>query len=256
MHRGAWYFHSKCKIVLIHGCVRAIVLTTIFLTGPFMSAACITALALRPFSCRVDTVLRKKQPAWYLVDQLLTIEQRPVFPFLPTSRAKFHSFIRHFSALPLDQEYFHPFKYDLGRPKLRCKHIASVQIGFLLSTCAIFRLWNSTRLYQDSVLQMHYFFTEHFFFNFQFLQGLPGDICAHQYSSGYLSTLNIWFCTSHLLQRHTGLAMSRLWLLHSFLPNLMPISDRHPNVQSTRQVRRSGLELGGYAPSQLLPTWL
>lgn len=101
--------------------------------------------------------------------------------------------------------------------------VFGIQLNYIKTQCC-----------KRNIFLLHVFF---FAAHFQFLQGLPGDLCAHQYSSGYLSTLNIWFCTSHLLQRHTGLTVSREWVAPSQLPT-------KPNARFWQASQRTKHETG------------
>lgn len=164
MHRGAWYFHSKCKIVLIHGCVRAIVLTTIFLTGPFMSAACITALALRPFSCRVDRSFAQKTAC--MIPGGPAVDHWTMACFsLPTHLQSKVSFLHStFLSTPLGSRILQPFQIRFGETKIAMQ-------TYCISTNRIFvtHMCNFSSLEFSSIISRLSAANASFFYSFFFL---------------------------------------------------------------------------------------
>lgn len=184
-----------------------IVLMITILTVLFTSAEChdIASYTFELLSWYVFCA--KKQPAWHLVNQPLTITQMPVFRFPPASRVKLHSFIWSFAELPLEQKCSNTSKIRLSEEKLQCKHIVFAQ-DFLYpyGQCFVFRI--QLAIYWNPMVQMNCFFLKHLF--------------KHSFSARP---------PMRSLGAHTGLTMSREWLFYSFLPNLMAFSGRHQKAQ-------------------------
>lgn len=131
--------------------------------------------------------------------------------------------------------YFTFLSASLGSRRLRCFQtqfsetkitmqtycIVFAQLRFLISIRAIFLLLEFRLHYIENLCGKCIPASA----SIQFLQGLPGDLCGYKYSSDYWSTFHI-----QVLYLMPTFPMSREWFLYSFLPNLMPIFDRHPKA--------------------------
>lgn len=143
----------------------AIVLTTIFLIGPFVSAACITALALRPFSCQVNTSFVQKTACMIsggpAVDHWTT-----AYFSLPTHLQNKVSFLHStFLSTPLRSGILQHFQIRFGESKIMMQtYCICTNRIFDIHTCNFSSLEFSSIISRPSAANATFFCCTFFFF--------------------------------------------------------------------------------------------